>query len=471
MTIQSKDNQTNIPRIVILMFFISLIIIGCSQTSISSLTPELPTLTPLATRTLRQLPDLIIRSVSVDLEKTNICEEASTNLWTYVQIENRGKASASSFIIDVNGMTKQIEAGLGAGKVINIAFPFYQSQTVVFIDALNQVFESDENNNKVSEYLPTPALSPKCIQRPTTVVNTTAPIAVLEGHTAKIWDVDFSPDGRILASGSTDNTLRLWEVNDGVLLRTMYGHPFPIRTVEFSPDGANLATGSTDGLIRVWRVSDGVLVSTLKGHAGQLVVIDYSPDGIWLASSAEDYTVRIWRAMIGKQVYVIDEGMSLINSISYSPDGNLIAWGEENGTIRVWDIDGENWSLILNKSQPARSVTFSPDGSLLAAGFADGLVNIWKISAGNLIGTLQGHTDSVSSLSFSPDGQWLISGSHDKTLRLWRTESVDDPRFAPVQILRGHSRSVNCVAISPDGKLIASGSDDHKIFLWALPDN
>ena len=203
-------------------------------------------------------------------------------------------------------------------------------------------------------------------------------VRTLEGHTGPVFSVSFSPDGQILASGSLDNTIKLWRVSDGSLIRTLEGHTFWVNSVSFSPDGQILASGSGDKTIKLWRVSDGSLIRTLEGHTFWVSSVSFSPDGQILASGSDDKTIKLWRVS----------------------DGSLIRTLEEH----TWMV---------------RSVTFSPDGQILASGSDDNTIKLWRVSDGSLIRTLTGHTDTVCSVSFSPNGQILASGSSDKTIKLW----------------------------------------------------
>jgi len=135
------------------------------------------------------------------------------------------------------------------------------------VDISQQVEESDESNNQLTLPFTAPTQSPLCNPTPSNPVLRLEPGAILEGHTAPVWSVDYSPDGRLLISGSVDNTLRLWQVANHSLLRTMPGHPFPVLSVEVSPNNQLIATGSDDGIIRRLADQQCSLVHALKGHS------------------------------------------------------------------------------------------------------------------------------------------------------------------------------------------------------------
>jgi WD domain, G-beta repeat len=170
----------------------------------------------------------------------------------------------------------------------------------------------------------------------------TAPaFRTLTDHSLGVWSIAFSPDGKLLASGSTDNTIRLWSVPDGQPVGSpLSGHSRTVLGVAFSPDGKLLASGSADNTIRLWSVPDGQPVgSPLSGHSDTVWSVAFSPDGKLLASGSADNTIRLWsipdgqpvgRPLIGHSDFVV--------SVAFSPDGKLLASGSWDKTIRLWKI-------------------------------------------------------------------------------------------------------------------------------------
>jgi WD40 repeat protein/subtilase family serine protease len=288
-------------------------------------------------------------------------------------------------------------------------------------------------------------------------------------HTGLVTSVAFSPDGSLLALGSRDRTIRLWRVSDGALVATLTGHTDTVTSVAFSPDGSLMASGSGDTTIKLWRVSDGALVATLTGHTSSVTSVAFSPDGSLLASAGSwDRTIRLWRVSDGALVATLTGHTDRVNSVAFSPDGSLIASGSDDRTIRLWRVsDGALVATLTGHTSWVNSVAFSPDGSLMASGSEDTTIKLWRVSDGALVATLTGHTSNVYSVAFSPDGSLIASasGGLDRTIRLWR---VSDG--ALVRTLTGHTNRVTSVAFSPDGSLMASGSWDRTIRLWRVSD-
>jgi|GEM_PF-787108 len=295
------------------------------------------------------------------------------------------------------------------------------------------------------------------------VINSeTSFIRNMTGHTSYVISVAFSPDGTKLASGSYDNTIKLWNTADGSLIRTLSGHTNNVYSVTFSPDGTKLASGSEDNTIKLWNTADGSLLRTLSGHTGYVNSVTFSPDGTKLASGSHDNTIKLWNTADGSLLRTLSGHTGYVYSVAFSPDGTKLASGSTDSTIKLWNTaDGSLIRTLSGHTNWVLSVTFSPDGTKLASGSTDSTIKLWNTADGSLIRTLSGHTNGVISVAFSPDGTKLASGSNDNTIKLWNTADG-----SPLRTLSGHTNGVYSVAFSPDGTKLASGSTDNTIKLW-----
>ncbi|MDF5729684.1 MAG: AAA-like domain-containing protein [Rhizonema sp. PD38] len=191
-----------------------------------------------------------------------------------------------------------------------------------------------------------------------------------------------------------------------------------VNSVVFSPDGLMIASDSSDNTVRLWNLS-GQLLHTLKGHSGQGVkIVVFSPDGLMIASGGTDNTVKLWN-LSGQLLHTL-EGHSG-DGVVFSPDGQTIATGS-NDTVKLWNLSGQELHTLNGHSGSVNSVVFSPDGQMIATGSSDNTVKLWNLS-GQLLDTLEGHGDRVNSVVFSPDGKTIASSSYE--VKLWNL-NLDD---------------------------------------------
>jgi tetratricopeptide (TPR) repeat protein len=149
--------------------------------------------------------------------------------------------------------------------------------------------------------------------------------------------VAFSPDGKCLASGSWDQTVKIWDCATGKELFALKGHASTVEGVAFSPDGQRLASGSDDQTVKIWETATGKELFALKGHAGWPRSVAFSPDGQRLASGSADQTVRLWDSATGKELLALKGHAGLVWSVAFSPDGRRLASTNQDGSIHLWE--------------------------------------------------------------------------------------------------------------------------------------
>lgn len=199
----------------------------------------------------------------------------------------------------------------------------------------------------------------------------------LTGHTASVWSVALSPDGRTLASGSNDRMIKLWSLPAGKLLHTLPGHRSDVLSVAISPDGRTLASGSKDRTIKLWSLPTGKLLHTLSGHSGMLRSVAFSPDGQILASSSWDKTIRIWQLPTGKLVRTLSGHTGYVNSVAISSQGQTLASGSDDTTVKLWNLQtGKLLRTLPQHASYVNSVVIDLDGNTLASGSQDKKIKV-----------------------------------------------------------------------------------------------
>jgi WD40 repeat protein/uncharacterized caspase-like protein len=287
-------------------------------------------------------------------------------------------------------------------------------------------------------------------------------------HSEGIYSVAFSPDGKTLASGSSGKTIKLWEVSNGRLIRSLDGHGKHVEIVVFSPDGKTLASGSLDNTVKLWDVSSGSLIRSFDAQGNGVSSVAFSPDGKMLASNGSvnngiSDTAKLWDLSSGRLIRPFKGHVYPILSIAFSPDGKILASGSNDSTLKLWNVSSGLLirTIKVNRSG-VKSVAFSPDGKTLASGGWDTMVRLWDVSSGRFIRSFKGDSGRVDSITFSPDGKTLASGGRDQGLNLC---DVSSGRL--IHSFGGHSGDVNSVAFSVDGQRLASGSFDNTVKIWS----
>jgi len=273
-------------------------------------------------------------------------------------------------------------------------------------------------------------------------------------HADQVISVAFSPDGRILATGSYDTTVTLWRVADGAKIATL-PHAGSVTSVAFSPDGRVLATGSATATL--WRVADRAKIATLPS-AGSVTSVAFSPDGRVLATGAGDETATLWRVANGKKIATLPHAQT-VTSVAFSPDGRVLATGAGDEMAYLWRVADGKKIATLPLAGWVSSVAFSPDGRVLATGSDDNTATLWRVADSAKIATLS-HAKEVFSVAFSPDGRILATGGEGGWANLWRF--VSDP-LAQALLHRPSRREVKWSAY------LSEGYDGARELLLRLP--
>jgi WD40 repeat protein len=297
----------------------------------------------------------------------------------------------------------------------------------------------------------------------------------LMGHPDSVEGVAFSASGNLLASvgcGLPSNSapcprgqVRLWNAAS----RQPLTAPLDVthsnaKSVAFDPIGNLLAVGSDDGTITLWDASWQRIAELTRGKRPGVIALAFSPDGASLAAGSRDGALVLWNIATRQAHELPQEHTRSVESLAFNYDGTLLASGSSDKRVIIWDVAGQHVLRRLTQHiKSVYSVAFSPDGKLLASGSADQSVMLWDVSTGQRVGKpLRGHTQTVFSVAFSHDGAVLASGSGDHTIVLWDVAAQQQIG----QPLRGHTGTVYSLAFSSDNANLASGSADGTVLLW-----
>ena len=268
-----------------------------------------------------------------------------------------------------------------------------------------------------------------------------------------------SPDGALIAAtGSSPTTnrqdsLTMWDAHNGNLIYERKAHPeFPV-AIAFSPDGKEVATGGVDYTVKVWDAASGAVRLNLPVEDGVIWSIAYHPDGQRFAVVGSEGMIRFYDRATGKALWSWDGGIGWLASVAFSPDGSRLAIvGGDTSEAKVWDVVAGKELLTLTGHMSANwGVAFSPDGARIVTCGNDGTARIWDAATGQLLLTLAGHTSTIVTARFSPDGTRITTASKDGTNRIW--DSVTGKELVSVEAVF----SPNDGAFTPDGERLVTG--------------
>lgn len=288
---------------------------------------------------------------------------------------------------------------------------------------------------------------------------------VLYGHTNQVNALAVSPDGKLLATASSDKTIRLYALNTLQHKATLQGHTDAIYTLAFDPSGSKLASGSEDRTIRIWNWATGQTENILQGHQGAVYSVAFSPTAPILASGSQDSRIYLWDIHTQTPAKVFNH-KHWVRSVAFSPDGKELVSGCYDRTVRLWNIQTGAERVLMGHTSVVFSVAFSPDGQMVASGSYDQTGRLWDVKTASTISILGEHSDRLQAVAFSSDGKTLASAGWDRVIWLWDVDTRSKKC-----LLSGGQKNITALTFARDSKTLVSGSEDGVVRLWNVTPN
>jgi WD40 repeat protein/serine/threonine protein kinase len=287
-------------------------------------------------------------------------------------------------------------------------------------------------------------------------------------HIGKVHCVAFDSDER-LASAGRDKQVRIWEPRTGKRLLPPLEHADEVHAVAFSQNSERLVTGTggsnigvKKGDVTLWNAATGAKIRVLDGKSGYVSGVAISPDGKWIAACGTGPLLRIW-STLGKQARDLKgHGLLLVRDVAFSPDSKRLVSAGYDKTIRLWDVGtGQPLFTLLGHAESVDTVAFSSDGKQIVSGSKDSTIKIWNAITGQQPFVSYTHKDPVHCVVFSNDGKRLASGGMDRRVQVWNPLTGDE-QFT----FTGHTNWISAVAFSPDNQYVASASTEKTVKIW-----
>ena len=284
-----------------------------------------------------------------------------------------------------------------------------------------------------------------------------------------VWSVGFSRDGRTVATGDVDGTVRVWNLKTG-RSRDLIGHVGAVRSVAFSPDGASLVTASEDETARIWDVATAKLLAELRGHDGLVLGAAFASNGESVVTGGEDGTVRIWAATSDPiEADVVARGEQTLRDVGFEARGKRVVTASEDLTARVWDVENGRVLRVLRHGRKqgdwVEAARFSGDGRLVLTAGDDGTAKLWDGSSDSPVVTLGSPGDPpLFDAALSPDGRLVAAGGTGPFVRVWRWQ-----QRRIVLRLDTLAERADGVAFSPGGRLLAVAAGE-AVRIWRVSD-
>ncbi|KAI4350270.1 hypothetical protein L6164_004741 [Bauhinia variegata] len=288
-------------------------------------------------------------------------------------------------------------------------------------------------------------------------------VHIFTGHSGELYTVVCSPtDATLVATGGGDDRGFLWKIGQGDWASELQGHKDSVSGLVFSYDGQLLASGSLDGIVQVWDGSGNLKVS-LEGPGGGIEWLRWHPKGHLLLAGSEDSTVWMWNADRGAFLNTFVGHGGSVTCGDFTPNGKIICTGSDDASLRIWNpVSGESTYVVQGHPYHTNGLTclaISSSSTLALTGSKDGSVHFVNITTGQVISTVAPHSDSIECVGFAPSDSWAAIGSMDQKLVIW------DIEHSLSRSTSDHEDGVSCLAWL-GASYVATGCVDGNVRLW-----
>jgi small GTP-binding protein len=253
------------------------------------------------------------------------------------------------------------------------------------------------------------------------------------GHQGAVMSMAFDPQGEVLASGSADKTIKLWETKTGKLVRTLDRSGEGVTSLAFVPQGGTLAAASFDNTLELWDVESSKVLRTQFGESSNLEIVAFDPRLEMMAHDDGDHSVNLRELQSGKLLLKLKGHKDFLWGLAFDPQGAMLASGSHDKTVKIWEVhSGKLLHTLKGHRSLIKALAFNQSSSTLATGSDDKTVRLWHTGSGELLRILEGHNSRIDTLRFSPDGRLLVSKSLDHTIRVWNCETWETAAILPV---------------------------------------
>ncbi|MFN7929420.1 MAG: hypothetical protein U0Y68_16030 [Blastocatellia bacterium] len=289
-------------------------------------------------------------------------------------------------------------------------------------------------------------------------------IQILAHLSDRFTPTAFAPNGHTLASASTDNLVKIWDISSCCLLYSFDGHQDYINSIAFAPDSTTLASASADTTIKLWDVASCRLLHSFEGHQNSVISLAFAPDGRTIASASTDNTIKLWDIASRRLLHSFEGHRDWVRSVIFSPDSKTLASASADNQVKLWDVNNRRLLYSFEGHQySVISVAFAPDGLTLASASADNTVKLWDVASHRLLHSFEGHRREVTRVVFAPDGSTLTSTSRDGAVFVWdlgtkgivTEEWWQQPTWEPIDVNYQINNGRKCIFVE-----IPYGDDD-----------